>query len=394
MFSPDFFVTGHADARSLRQLGITRVGDITGLDSIGLPVWFASRPNSRALSVSQGKGMTHAQARISAVMESAECAVAERPEDIAGLFGSLREIRQAGHRTIPFDRLMRCATGDLDPDRERAWVRGISRKTGHEVLAPYELIGLDMRSKAPWDHDTFKMSSIGLAAGSQPDAVLSHALLEVVEHNSTASLDLLGLGARVARGLQYSAGTHGGLDDAVASIEAAGFTPHFFDLTGNIPLPVIACFMTRTILSDEGAGAKLTAGFACRPDAHEAALAALLECVQSRATDIAGSRDDITASDYQESRGRIPAQMVPCGTLAAVKGHRPRTSFDTAEQLLAYVSDAVLSNGPEDIFVFPLTGPEPGFHVTRALVPGMEVAGESGVSRAGAGLIDALLRGM
>jgi len=40
----------------LKDFGITRVGEITGLDRIGLPVWIAVRPNARSLSVS-GEGL-------------------------------------------------------------------------------------------------------------------------------------------------------------------------------------------------------------------------------------------------------------------------------------------------------------------------------------------------
>ncbi len=65
------------DPELLRRFGITRVGDVTGLDIVGIPVWFAVRPNSRGLSVSQGKGLVPAQARLSAVMEAIEGAVAE-----------------------------------------------------------------------------------------------------------------------------------------------------------------------------------------------------------------------------------------------------------------------------------------------------------------------------
>src|SRR5579872_5344414 len=58
--------------------GITRVANITGLDVIGIPVWVAFRPNSRSLSVSQGKGLDDAAAKASAVMESIEAFHAER----------------------------------------------------------------------------------------------------------------------------------------------------------------------------------------------------------------------------------------------------------------------------------------------------------------------------
>jgi ribosomal protein S12 methylthiotransferase accessory factor len=39
------------------RMGITRLGNITGLDQIGIPVAIAVRPNSRSVSVSQGKGL-------------------------------------------------------------------------------------------------------------------------------------------------------------------------------------------------------------------------------------------------------------------------------------------------------------------------------------------------
>ena len=51
--------------------GVTRVADITGLDHVGIPVALACRPNSRSLSVSQGKGLTLDAAKASALMEEA-----------------------------------------------------------------------------------------------------------------------------------------------------------------------------------------------------------------------------------------------------------------------------------------------------------------------------------
>ena len=54
----------------LKKIGITRLSNITGLDDIGIPVWQGIRPASRYLTVSQGKGLTHQQAKISAIMES------------------------------------------------------------------------------------------------------------------------------------------------------------------------------------------------------------------------------------------------------------------------------------------------------------------------------------
>ena len=52
--------------------GVTRLADVTGLDTIGIPVFQAIRPLARSLSVSQGKGVTRVAARVSALMEAIE----------------------------------------------------------------------------------------------------------------------------------------------------------------------------------------------------------------------------------------------------------------------------------------------------------------------------------
>ena len=118
----------------LKKLGITRVGDLTGLDTIGLPVWFAVQPNSRTLAVSQGKGLTHDQARISAVMEAAESAIAERPEKLIERYCSLEELIATGGQAVPLERLSGCMFEAFDPQRERAWVPGTSWTTGKRDL--------------------------------------------------------------------------------------------------------------------------------------------------------------------------------------------------------------------------------------------------------------------
>lgn len=123
--------SGQADASFfdpglLRRFGITRVGDVTGLDIIGIPVWFAARPNSRGLSVSQGKGLFADQARLSAIMEAIEGAVAEETRRHVTAFGSIEEMRNKGVPLIPFETVGRIDPDALDLRKERAWVKGTS----------------------------------------------------------------------------------------------------------------------------------------------------------------------------------------------------------------------------------------------------------------------------
>src|ERR1700716_4064363 len=72
------------------RMGITRLGNITGLDHIGIPVAVAVRPNSRSVSVSQGKGLELPQAMASALMEACEGFHAEEIEPC----------RRAAHRNL------------------------------------------------------------------------------------------------------------------------------------------------------------------------------------------------------------------------------------------------------------------------------------------------------
>src|SRR5512139_2548346 len=59
-------------------VGITRIANVTGLDTLGIPVVMVCRPNSRSVAVSQGKGLTLAAAKASGLMEAAETFHAER----------------------------------------------------------------------------------------------------------------------------------------------------------------------------------------------------------------------------------------------------------------------------------------------------------------------------
>src|SRR3977135_1965359 len=59
-------------ASKARQIGITRLGNVTGLDRIGIPVTVAVLPESASFSVSQGKGLGVSQAMASAIMEAIE----------------------------------------------------------------------------------------------------------------------------------------------------------------------------------------------------------------------------------------------------------------------------------------------------------------------------------
>src|SRR6185503_3875678 len=67
-------------APAAKRAGITRIAELTGLDTLGIPVFAAIRPMGRSLSTQQGKGLVPDAARVSALMESLETWTAEQLE--------------------------------------------------------------------------------------------------------------------------------------------------------------------------------------------------------------------------------------------------------------------------------------------------------------------------
>jgi ribosomal protein S12 methylthiotransferase accessory factor len=359
-FSPQF----------LRSFGITRLGEITGLDTIGIPVWFATRPNSRSLSVSQGKGVTNDQAKISAIMEAVECAVAEQPRQHVTEFATIEDMARQQRSVIPFFDLARVNPHQLDPTRQRAWVPGTSLISGEQRFAPYELVGMDMRSDMPWDRHAFRMTSQGLAAHFSIDKAIEHALLELVEHDASSVVDTFGLFVNNIREVTDYEGANADLDAILEKVSKAGLDLHIYALPGRVKLPVIAAVISRQVNGPSGVISRAPAGIACRTNVAEAILAALLEAVQSRLTDIAGARDDLAMDRFQQSKDGVARNQPPIIPLAKLEAEfRPARQSSMGWQDVLKLMRAA---GIEDAYMFPLKSPVPDVHVVRTIVTGLD----------------------
>ncbi|CAH0339054.1 YcaO-like family protein [Rhizobium sp. CECT 9324] len=377
------------DSVFLRHFGITRLGDATDLDIIGIPVWFAARPNSRGLSVSQGKGLTVQQARISAVMEAIEGAVAEDTQKHIHQYGSLRSLAGQAMRPVPLEDMARVDWQNLDPDRERAWVRGFSVRRQEAVLAPYELIGMDYRADFPWDRQAFQMSSQGLAAGFDHDRAVMHGLLELIENDACLLVDALATRALGLRPVTFPPGQCLPLDRLAAAVHEAGLSARFFDLTGANAVPVIMASLPRSVSGQDGPGTRVVAGVACRLDYGEAAVAALLEAIQSRLTDISGARDDLTPQRYVGDRD-VQERDAPTRLGGVGQGPLGPWARDEDGAVWQRLADHLFTTGVEDIYIFPLDTGAPDIHVVRVLAKGLSVA-SAGMNRLSAGALNGLL---
>ena len=381
--SETFFEDGLAGRAFLEQWGITRVGDLTGLDVIGIPVWFACRPNSRSLSVAQGKGLTDAQARVSAVMEAVEGAVAEQTTPLISKVCSARELRAAGGEIVPVDQLQRCNSDRIDPDQVRSWVKGRRLVAETPIYAPYELVGLDMRAEQGWDHTAFRMSTIGLGAGRNVPQAVAHALCEIIENDATSLVEFFGVTSVLQHAIGCDDTENSALGEAIDIVRRSGFVPKFFHIPGTIPVPTIGCFLEAESPRFKLGNVHLTAGFACRARASDAALAALLEAVQSRLTTIAAAREDLRAAAFGAGFKPLPETPAPTTDIDALSPHQHGVGTDASALLDFLVRSVLEHSNATDVFVFQLTDPEWPFQVVRVLVPNLECVVGSGTGRLG-----------
>lgn len=272
----------------LRAAGITRLADVTGLDWIGIPVYQAIRPNSRTLSASQGKGLTRAQAQVSALMEALEGFHAEDIHEpgVRETIGGMR--RQLGYdlQTLALTHPTRLK--DAIPLQ---WLPATDLWTGAPTWVPRQLCELDLRVRPRVHVGVFRTSSNGLCSGNTIGEALLHGICEVVERDSCLRSDRARFEPERTVIPNTVSARPGQL--LLDRFSRAGMELQIVDMSGPTGLP---CF---EVWLDHPDGPALTRGSGCHPSRSTALIRALTEAAQSRLTYIAGSRDDIPRQIYQ-----------------------------------------------------------------------------------------------
>ena len=356
----------------LPAIGVTRVGVITGLDVIGIPVVMVCRPNGRSLSVSQGKGVDLPAAKASGIMEAVEAWHAEHvllPLRLA----TYREL-QGVARVVDVDLLARQTLSRFHPDLSILWIEGTDVLTAERVWLPYECVHLDFRSPGPQGSGCFLATGTGLAAGNHQLEAVSHALCEVVERDALALWEGRGPGDRASRRLALDTVDDPGCRRLLDMYDRAGVEVAVWDLTTDVGLPV---FSATIVDCNTGLQRRLPAaiGAGCHPDRAVALSRALTEAAQSRLTVIAGSRDDCPPANYRRIRDpdAIAKQPAPRGAPAersfADVAHVPGESID---EDVAHELDALKAIGAPRVILVDLTRPGIGIPVVRMVVAGLE----------------------
>jgi ribosomal protein S12 methylthiotransferase accessory factor len=356
----------------LSGIGVTRVAVITGLDRVGIPVVTVCRPNSRSLSVSQGKGVDVAAAKVSGIMEAIEGWHAENvllPLRLA----TYRELRAVA-RVVEVEQLPRALSSRFDPDQTILWIEGTDIINAEELWVPFECVHLDCRVPRPEGSGCFLGTSTGLAAGNHLLEAVSHGLCEVIERDAIALWAERDGSDRATRRLDLGTVEDPGCRWLLDQFEAAGVGVTAADLTTDVGLPVLS---TTVVDRSPDLVRRLPAaiGFGCHPDSTIALSRALTEAAQARLTLISGTRDDLAPDLYRRVRdteavafhvSRLDEQ--PAKAFPDV-AHDPAATID---EDVVHELDQLRAVGISRAILIDLTRPECRVPVVRMIVPGLE----------------------
>jgi ribosomal protein S12 methylthiotransferase accessory factor len=334
--------------------GITRVAEVTWLDTLGVPVWQAVRPASHRLTVSQGKGATDAAAKVSAAMESLEIWHAEAvPARVRAAAASDLDLGYDPHLLVK-------APGSLYHDRAQiGWVAATEVRTGDHSWLPQQLVELDYRPRDHFKAPMFHATSTGLASGNTWDEATLHALLEVLEREA-----LCAAAARIPHRVDLGTVTDPACVDLVDRMSSGGNEVAVYDMTVD---PQIPCFSVKLRSSGigidfDGSGAHLESGVALSR--------ALTEAAQARVTDISGAREDIDPAIYRVLGALLPPPRRHEPAAEELVPYRTGTAYGTSiSAALARVADrAAAWLGAEPMVVRLQRGLD--LPVVKVVVPG------------------------
>jgi YcaO-like protein with predicted kinase domain len=268
------------------RFGITRVGEITGFDVIGVPVYHVTRPAALVLTQNSGKGLSKETARTGAIGEGIEYSVFENP---TGDFW-IDKLDSLDPDILPLAKGSTWNSGTLIP------LEYASKVSGGQCLFPSDLLWMSHR-KAKVMH--FMMTSNGQALGASFESAFLGGLYECIERDAIAIALYRWRKYGVAPvKVDLSSGSDRILELWVRIVRA-GLKLYVCKTTADIVVPVYCAYIV-----DPQGDFFSTTGWGCDLVDAKAAEAAILEAIQARCVYIAGARDDLSLADYDCAKAR------------------------------------------------------------------------------------------
>ena len=373
-------------------VGITRVGDVTGLDVLGIPNVVAIRPSRDPMcnSAYSGKGLRFEDALVGAQMEALEVAVGS-DDRVRMIDASWSELDSAGRAAVHPDALIPLPTAPRGlADLTVEWLPASDLRSGEPVLVPADCVVFRRHGAA----GHWKISSNGLASGNTVVEATSHAIAELIERDAESHFrvaseyaHLPGLMRIVVGPPRVAAPDRAGppvtsfplirLDRLPAELEAlvvgvrkAGIDVAVRVITSDVEVPTLLCaFHERT---PDSRRHLVHYGCGTHPDAFVAARRAITEAAQSRVTAMQGVREDMAAGAICPADP--PADWFHPDDPGVELGDLPRATHADVRDDLGYMLDALDRAALDQALAVNLSHDAICFPVVKAVVPGLELA--------------------
>lgn len=365
-----------------RQLGISRVTDITRLDCVGVPVFASIRPNALpgSLCVNAGKGISPAEAKVGAYMEAIEYAFAEYNRSSPKIsYVTARDVYDGRARSDAILEFCPIMGATIDLDGPIACVEATDVRTAEKFLVPAELVFLPFPDEVGGNR-YFGSSSNGLSSGNSVLEATVHGLAEVIERDICSFQSIDDQSVLVPnQSLPISIRK---IDSALSSVGLKLFIRY---QNNDFQLPYFTAVVAEWKSDDP---IYISVGYGCHPCRQIALTRAVCEAFQSRLSFIHGGRDDLVGR-YDRFKGwsRQARRTYAEKLLSVVSRNGESIHFGKVrdwsktatdlESALELLLNALAKNGFRHVLRVIYTPESFPLQVVRIQVPGLECFNEA-----------------
>lgn len=401
-----------------KEIGVTRISDITYLDRLYIPNFSAILPGTEdSIWVYSGKGSTKLQAKASALMESVEryCSLpSSYPRN--PIHGTYSQLSKNYDKVLHPYEVVESVNDTYNDRKSVAFLPGFDILRNEKVLVPAELVLYKYTPPSPSVRVFSYSHTNGLASGNIVEEAICHALCEVIERDAVSIGDLCSsdipysilknilnsineTNNGVIEKIQISADEF--VDDSslfpdvdiseismdfepirflVKRFAQKGITLMIKNITQkDLNIPTFVASSVEWISSNYGYFAK---GYGTHPDARIALIRAITELSQTRAANIQGARDDLRKIQYQHNdeiykrKWQFMRSSSPTGysrnrntiMFSEINTYSNKGIVDDIKLIL----DRLKKAGLKRVIVVDLTHPNIRIPVVRVIVPGLE----------------------
>lgn len=386
----------------VKQIGITRVADITDMDRLRIPNYSAVLPGTEDyIWVYSGKGPTKNHAKASVIMESIE-RFSSLPANYEGkiLTGKYKELSKS-YDVLKYDEVIEPLSFQLTDEMNMDYCIGYDLISQKDILIPSSLAIFRYNPNPPSINPYSFFHTNGLASGNVMEEAICHALCEVIERDAVSIAEFsssafqyhllktiengfLNNGIRI-RSLEsknfiddntvYSDIDLNGLDyppvkKIVREFHKCQISLKVKDITTEIGIPTFIASSVEWVNHDYG---YLVEGHGTHPDSRIALMRAITEVSQSRAANIQGSRDDLRKMKYdpQNSDENKSWQFMASPKKKAFTEVNSFYNDDILDDIKLILGN-LKNKGFKNAIVVNLTNSRLQVPVVRIIVPGLE----------------------